>query len=60
MAGVVCHKKQGDSVEEGETILELHVDDPGKLHGALGALEGAFSIEREPAEPRPLIIERIA
>lgn len=60
VAGVESKKRAGDEVEEGETVLELHIDDPGKLHSALEALEGAIEYGPEPVEPRKMIIERIA
>ncbi len=59
VAGVVCLKKPGDAVEEGEPVLELHVDDPARLDTALVALDDAFTIGPEPPEPRSLIIEKV-
>ena len=58
-AGVVCLAKPGDEVEEGEPILELHTEDPGLFEHAIEALAGGIDIEAEPAEPRPMILERI-
>ena len=58
-AGVVCLRKPGDRVEAGEPVLELHADDDARFGAALAALEGAVSVAPEPAEPRPLVIERI-
>ena len=59
-AGIVCLAKPGDRIEEGQPLLELHADDPGRFETALESLEGAWSVAQEPPEPRPLIIERIA
>ena len=59
-AGVVCLKKPGDAVEEGEPVLELHADEPKRFEPALAALTGGIDIGEEPAEPQPMIIERIA
>lgn len=59
-AGVECLKKEGDRVEEGEALLELHADDAVRFDPALAALEDAVTIAPEPPEPRPLVIERIA
>lgn len=59
-AGVVCLAKPGDRVEEGQAILELHADHPGRFDGALAALADGWTIAAEPPEPRPLVIERIA
>ena len=58
-AGVVCLKKPGEEVIEGEPLLELHSEDAGRFEPALAALEGAFEIAAEPPERRPLILERI-
>ena len=57
-AGVVCLKKPGDSVEEGEPVLELHADDD-RFGAALDALEGAIEVGVEPPELGPLVIDRI-
>lgn len=58
-AGVVCLKKPGDSVEQGEPILELHADEHSRFDRAVAALESAIEIGAEPADTMPLIIERI-
>ena len=57
IAGVACLAKPGERVEQGEPILELHVDDPGRLPAALQALQGAISIADEPVEAQPLIAD---
>ncbi len=57
IAGVVCLAKPGDAVEQGQPILELHVDDPGRLASALTALEGAITIAAEPVELAPLVAD---
>jgi thymidine phosphorylase len=59
-AGVVCVAKEGDRVEEGEPVLELHADDPSRFAAALDALDGGIDVGREPPEPRPLVLDRIA
>jgi len=59
VAGIVCLKKEGDPVEEGEAVLELHAQDESRFAAAEEALKGAFEIAAEPPEPRPLIIEKI-
>jgi thymidine phosphorylase len=58
-AGVVCLKKPGDEVSEGEPLLELHADEPGRFEPAIAALDGAVEIGREAMEPQPMVIERI-
>ncbi|CAN5586013.1 thymidine phosphorylase [soil metagenome] len=58
-AGVVCLKKPGDEVEEGEAVLELHADDPRRFDEASAGLAGAFEVAPEPPEPRPMVLERV-
>ncbi|MGH2700472.1 MAG: thymidine phosphorylase [Actinomycetota bacterium] len=58
-AGVVCLKKPGDAVEEGEPVLELHADEPGRFESAIAGLAGGIDIGEEAAGPQPMIIERI-
>jgi thymidine phosphorylase len=58
-AGVVCLAKPGDRVEEGQAVLELHIDDGGRVPHALEALDGAIDIGPEPPPPRQLVIEVI-
>lgn len=59
IAGTVLLKHRGDRVTEDEPVLELHVDDPGRVDEALEVLDGAFEFGPEPPEPRRLIIDRI-
>jgi thymidine phosphorylase len=58
-AGVMCLAKPGDKVAADQPVLELHVDDPSKLAGALEALEGAITIADEPPAPASLVIDRV-
>ena len=58
-AGVICVKKPGEEVQEGEPVLELHTDDAARFERAVAALEDAIEIGTEPPEPRPMVIERI-
>ncbi|HTN79536.1 MAG TPA: hypothetical protein VMK16_07675, partial [Acidimicrobiales bacterium] len=58
-AGVVCVAKEGDAVEEGQPILELHIDDPARVTSAVEALDGAIDIAAEPPERRPLVLDVI-
>ncbi|WP_141580914.1 thymidine phosphorylase [Actinomadura sp. WMMA1423] len=60
-AGVVCHAKPGDTVEEGRPLLTLHADDEARFGRALEALDGAFDIGAGgAASAHPLVIDRIA
>jgi thymidine phosphorylase len=58
-AGVVCLKKPGEEVNEGEPVLELHADDPSRFDPAVAALESAIEIGREATEPQPMVLEKI-
>jgi thymidine phosphorylase len=60
VAGIVCVKKPGDPVEEGEPILELHTHDDARFAPAEEALKDSFDVAPEPPGPRSLVIERIA
>jgi thymidine phosphorylase len=46
-------------VEEGQPVLELHIDDAARLPAALEALRGSIGIGPEPPERRPLVIDVI-
>ena len=59
IAGVVCVAKEGDAVEEGQPILDLHVDDPSKVTGALEALDGGIVIGDEPPERKSVVLDVI-
>lgn len=59
VAGVVCQAKPGDKVSKGQPILELWGDDAARLAAAETELDRAIAINDTPAEPEPLIVERI-
>ncbi|MGE0880251.1 MAG: thymidine phosphorylase [Acidimicrobiia bacterium] len=59
IAGAMCLAKEGDLVDEGQPILELHVDDVTKLPAALEALAGAIDVADEPPPARPTVIDVI-
>lgn len=55
--GVLLHKKIGDAVKAGETLVELYSDD--KDHwDALAVLKSAFVFSKEPVTP-PALVEEI-
>jgi thymidine phosphorylase len=56
-AGIVCLAKEGDAVEEGQPVLELHVDEAHRVVSAREALAGAFDVGPEPPAARPLVID---
>jgi thymidine phosphorylase len=56
-AGILCHVKPGDRVEEGAPLLELHTDTPDAVDGALQSLENAYDIATEAPAKTPLVKE---
>ncbi len=59
VAGVLCVAKEGDAVEEGQPLVELHIDDPSRVEAAVEALDGAIDVGPEPPERKSLILDRI-
>lgn len=56
--GVLLHKRIGEAVKPGETLVELYADD--KDHrDAVEILSKAFTFSREPVSPQPLVDEVI-
>ena len=58
-AGVICRAKPGEPVAEGQPIVELLGDDPGRLDAARAELAGAIDIGDEPPPASPLVLQRI-
>jgi pyrimidine-nucleoside phosphorylase len=57
--GITLHKKLGDRVETGEALATVHYSKQNLWDTQRDKLTGAWTIEDEPEEPRPLVIERI-
>ena len=57
-AGVVMFAKPGDTVREGQPLLELHTDDPSRFERALAALDGGYDIGGSYL-PAPLLLDRV-
>ena len=58
-AGIILHKTSGESVEKGETIMELFGKDSSCLPEAERLLSQAVSYTAEPPEKHPLIYKII-
>ena len=58
-AGVVWRATVGDHVEEGQPLLELHLDDPARLEQAVDALTDAIEVTDGPVTPPPLVLGRV-
>jgi thymidine phosphorylase len=58
-AGVTLHAKPGDAVKEGQPLMTLQADDPGRFGRALEALDGGYTVGETVADRLPLVIDRI-
>ena len=61
-AGVELLAKPGDAVTEGQELLRLHTDEPGRFERALAALADGVEVSRPGTayDPVPLVIDRVA
>lgn len=48
-----------EPVAAGERLFTLYTDTPERFGAAMAELDGAWSVDDTPPEPRPLIVERI-
>ena len=58
-AGVRVLVREGDRVEKGQPLLELHADDDTHMQSGRDALEGSFTISDEAPESTPLLIKQV-
>ncbi|MFQ6058374.1 MAG: pyrimidine-nucleoside phosphorylase [Anaerolineae bacterium] len=58
--GIVLHRKIGDYVEKGESLLAIHTNDRARLEAARERLLAAYEWSDVPVEPPPLIHQIIA
>lgn len=58
-AGVRVLVREGDRVEKGQPLLELHADDDTHMQSGRDALEGSFIISDEAPESTPLLITQV-
>ncbi len=57
--GVVCAKKRGDPVEEGEPLAEIHARDEDSAAEAAADVLAAYELGDEPPRPRPIVLDRL-
>jgi len=57
--GVVLHTALGRHVKAGESLLEIHYNDPQRLQQALPLFEQAFEIGDNPSPQTPLILDTL-
>ncbi len=59
-AGVELHARPGDEVREGQPLMTLHTDEPGRFERAKRSLEDGFDItDGRGYEPSDLVVDRI-
>lgn len=57
--GILLHKKNGDSVKDGETLAVIYGNDKEKMDLAAGKVFHAYEISQEKAEKLPVVREYI-
>jgi thymidine phosphorylase len=58
-AGVLCLVREGEQVEAGQPLFELHADDEQHMARGRDAIESAVVIGDERSAPQQLLLERI-
>ena len=58
--GVVCLRKRGDRVDQGEPLAEIHASTEQAAAEAAGELEAAFVLADEPPQERPVVLDVLA
>jgi thymidine phosphorylase len=59
-AGVILHRRPGETVRAGEPLYELRGDDPTRFGAALEAAAEAVRVSASPPPEAPLVIDRVA
>ncbi len=57
--GIVCRKKRGDAVEEGEPLAEVHARDPQTAADAAERVRAAYVIGDEAPHAVPIVLDTI-
>jgi pyrimidine-nucleoside phosphorylase len=57
--GVVCRKKRGDAVDEGEPLAEVHARDEASADEAARDVLAAYALGDEPPRPRAIVLDTI-
>jgi pyrimidine-nucleoside phosphorylase len=58
--GVICRKKRGDEVQEGEPLAEIHARDEATADDAADTVLGAYVIDGSPPSSIPIVLDTIA
>ena len=57
--GVVCRKKRGDAVADGEPIAEIHAPDQAAANAIAPDVLAAYAFADEPPKTRPIVLDTI-
>src|SRR6185437_5637803 len=57
--GVVCRKKRGDAVEEGEPLAEIHAGTEQAAAEAAAEVLAAYELADEPPSPRAIVLDTL-
>jgi pyrimidine-nucleoside phosphorylase len=57
--GVICLKKRGDAVEEGEPLAEIHAHDDASAGDAATTVLGAYELGDEAPRPRAIVLDTV-
>jgi pyrimidine-nucleoside phosphorylase len=57
--GVVCLKKRGDAVDEGEPLAEIHARDEQSANEAAATIASAYELGDEPPRARGIVLDTI-
>jgi pyrimidine-nucleoside phosphorylase len=57
--GIVCRKKRGDAVEEGEPLAEIHAADQHAANEAAAEVSAAYELGDEPPRARHIVLDTI-
>ena len=58
--GVVCRKKRGNAVEEGDVLAEVHARDETSAATGVAEVLAAYELGDEPPAERPLVLDVMA
>jgi pyrimidine-nucleoside phosphorylase len=57
--GIILHKKVGDKVKSGETVMEIKYNDINKFNQALQLLKNCYIVKSEKPAKEPLVFEGV-
>ncbi len=57
--GIILHKKVGDEVKSGETVMEIKYNDINKFNQALQLLKNCYIVKSEKPAKEPLVFEGV-